>query len=39
MKPLVRARCRMDKAGENKAAWAKATSSAGVGQSRINKEI
>jgi hypothetical protein len=31
MKPISRARCRADKAGENKAAsWAKATSSAGV---------
>lgn len=30
MRPFSRARCRVDKAGENKAACAKATSSAGV---------
>jgi hypothetical protein len=32
MKPLLRARCRVDKVGENSATWAKATSSAGVAE-------
>lgn len=32
MKPLVRARLRVDKVGENKAAWAKATRLAGVAE-------
>ena len=32
MKPLVRARLRVDKVGENKAAWAKATRSDGVAE-------
>jgi hypothetical protein len=35
MKPSLRARCRVDKAGENKAAWAKATSSAGVAEPSV----
>ena len=35
MNPLLRARCKVDKAGENKAAWAKATSSAGVAEPMV----
>jgi hypothetical protein len=35
MKPLRRARCKVDKAGENKAAWAKATRSAGVAEPTV----